>query len=91
LVYEKKRRKLKNTFYETIAVNFAIAALLATLIYSLFWPGCKRKGKRVQGLKKRVNRSLSSGKLMIKQKLLLRSMVIKINSEWKTYRRSEGW
>ena len=55
LVYEKKRRKLKNTFYETTCCKFCDRCFTRNIVYSFFWPGCKRKRKReVKDTKKEV-------------------------------------
>jgi len=54
LVYEKKRRKFKIHFMKRLAVNFAIAALLATLSIPSFAQDTKEKEKEGKDKKKEV-------------------------------------
>ena len=59
------------------ALSFAITALLATFAIPSFAQDEKVKDKENKDRKKKLNRLLSPGKLIIKQKRLLRSMAIK--------------
>ena len=55
LVYEKKRRKLKIHFMKRLAVNFAIAALLATVAIPSFAQDVKEKEKEKESKEKKKN------------------------------------
>src|SRR5215204_94481 len=76
LVYEKKRRKLKIHFMKRFTVNFAIAALLATLSIPSFAQDVKEKEKETKDTKKEVEQITIVRKTDSKEKT-----VIEINGD----------